>query len=151
MRLIEFECRGHRIALPLSCVKCAVASALPDPLPGASEIVLGVLNVAGELVVVVDFCRRLGLPAAPIVPSQQMLVIELSGCLAGVLVDRICGVTERAPEPPLSPTLRAAAFVSSVARLQDGLCLVVDPERFLFADEADAIVRALAEAGEHAH
>jgi chemotaxis signal transduction protein len=151
MRLVELECRGQRIGLPLACVRRAVVSALPASLPGASDIVLGVLNVEGELVAVVDFARRLGLPPAPIVPAQRLLLVELSGCLAGVLADQIHGVTERTLEAPLPRELGAAEFVSGAVRLPDGLCLVVDPDRFLFPHEVAALSAALAGAADHAH
>jgi chemotaxis signal transduction protein len=144
MRLIEFECRGQRLALPLDCVRRAVVSAQPSPLPGASEIVVGVLNVAGEVVAVLDFCRRLGLAPAPILPSQHLLIVELSGFLAGVLVDRIHGVTERAPGAVVPGKLAAADFVAGIVRLDDGLCIIVDPDKFLFGDERAALAAALA-------
>jgi purine-binding chemotaxis protein CheW len=151
VRLIEFECRGQRLALPLDCVRRAVPSAATAPLPGASDIVLGVLNVGGEVVTVVDLCRRLGLQAAPIAPSQQILVLELSGFLAGVVVDRVVDVTERAAASLVPEAVGSAPWVAGLVRLADGLCLVVDPARFLFPHEAETLSRALAEVNDGAH
>jgi chemotaxis signal transduction protein len=149
-RLIEFECRGQRVALPLDCVRRAVPSAEPVPLPGTGGIVLGALNLGGELVGLVDPSLRLGLAAGPILPSQQVLVIELSGLLVGLLVDRVLGVTER-PGPALVPdALSAAPFVAGMVPLDDGLCLLVDPRAFLFPHESGNLARALEEAT-HAH
>lgn len=145
LRLIEFECRGQRLALPLSCVRRAVPAAAPAPLPGASDIVLGVLNVAGDVVTVVDLCRRLGIERAPLAASQQILVVELSGFLAGVVVDRILGVTERAGADMVPQAVSSARYVAGLVRLADGLCLVVDPGHFLFPHEGEALSRALAE------
>lgn len=144
MRLIEFECRGQRLALPLACVRRAVPSAEPAPLPGAGAVVLGVLNVAGEMVAVVDLCRRLGLAPAELDPAQQILIAELSGFLAGIVVDRIHGVTERDPARLFPGEVGAAPYVAGMVRLEDGLCLVVEPARFLFEDERDALRGALA-------
>jgi purine-binding chemotaxis protein CheW len=145
LRLIEFECRGRRVALPLSCVRRAVPSAAPVPLPGASDIVLGVLNVAGDVVTVVDLSRRLGIEPAPLAPSQQILVVELSGFLAGIVVDRIVGVTERAGAQMVPQAVGSARYMAGLVRLDDGLCLLVDPGRFLFPHEGEALSRALAE------
>jgi chemotaxis signal transduction protein len=145
LRLIEFEIGGCRIALPLDCVRRAVPSAAPTPLPGATDIVLGVLNVGGELVAVVDVCRRLGLPCTPILPSQQLLIVGLSGFLAGVLADRIIGVTERPLAAAVPSEVAGAPFLRGVVRLEDGLCLVLDPQQFLFPIECDALAQALTE------
>jgi chemotaxis signal transduction protein len=145
LRLIEFEIHGCRIALPLDCVRRAVPSAEPTPLPGATDIVLGALNVGGDLVAVVDIGRRLGLPRAPILPSQQLLIVELSGFLAGVLADRIIGVTERLAMQAMPADVGGAPFLRGAVRLEDGLCLVLDPHQFLFPIECDALARALTE------
>jgi chemotaxis signal transduction protein len=151
LRLIEFESGGCRIALPLDCVRRAVASAEPMPLPGATDIVLGVLNVGGELVTVVDVCRRLGLPRTPILPSQQLLIVGLSGFLAGVLADRVIGVTERPLAEAVPAEVGGAPFLRGVVRLDDGLCLVLDPLQFLFPGERGALAQALAEVSDACH
>lgn len=151
LRLIEFELRDWRIALPLECVRRAVASAEPMPLPGAGDIVLGALNVGGELVAVVDLCRRLGLRSAPILPSQQLLIVELSGFLAGVLADRIIGVTERQLETALPAEVGGAPFLRGAVRLDDGLCLVLDPKEFFFPGECAALALALTKATDDVH
>jgi chemotaxis signal transduction protein len=145
MRVIEFESSNHRFALPLGCVQRVVASAQPAPLPGAPAIVLGVLNVAGQMLTVIDFGRRIGAAPGPILPSQQLLIVELSGFAVGLMVDAILGVAERAGlgAPALPAKIGAAGFVDSFARLDDGLCMILDPERFLFDEEQAALLAAL--------
>jgi chemotaxis signal transduction protein len=151
LRLIEFEIRDCRIAFPLGCVRRAVPSAEPMPLPGATDIVLGALNVGGDLVAVVDICRRLGLPGAPILPSQQLLIVELSGFLAGVLADRIVGVTERPLAEAVPSEVGGAPFLRGAVRLEDGLCLVLDPLHFLFPGECEALAQALTQVADGCH
>jgi purine-binding chemotaxis protein CheW len=149
--LIEFECRGQRIGLPLECVRRAIPSAEPLPLPGAGAVVLGVLNLGGTVIAVLDLCYRLGLPQRPIEPSQQIVVLELPGFLCGVVVDRINGVVERAADIAMPDELDAAPFVKGVVRLDDGLCLIVDPARFLFPGETQALAAALAGGADGMH
>lgn len=144
LHLIEFECRSQRIGLPLECVRRAIPSAEPLPLPGAGAVVLGMLNLGGTVIALLDLCYRLGLPRLPIEPSQQIIVLELPGLLCGVVVDRINGVVERAVDTVMPDELDAAPFVKGVVRLDDGLCLIIDPARFLFPDETQALAAALA-------
>jgi chemotaxis signal transduction protein len=144
LHLIEFECRGQRVGIPLECVRRAIPSAAPSPLPGAGTVVLGILNLGGTIVAVLDLCYRLGLPQRPIEPSQQILVLQLPGILCGVVVDRINGVVERAADVAIPDKLTAAPFVRGMVRLDDGLCLIVDPAHFLFPDETQALAAALA-------
>lgn len=149
--LIEFDCRGQRIGLPLEYVRRAIPSAEPLPLPGAGAVVLGVLNLGGAVIAVLDLCYRLGLPRRPIDPSQQIVVLELPGFLYGVVVDRIHGVVERAADSAIPNELDAPPFVKGVVRIDDGLCLIVDPARFLFPDETQALAAALAGALDGMH
>lgn len=144
LTLIEFECNGHRIGLPLEYVQRAIPSAEPSPLPGADAVVLGVLNLGGTVIALLDLRFRLGLPRVPIHPAQQILILELPGLLCGVVVDRINGVVERAAERAMPDELDVAPFVMGLVRLEDGLCLIVDPARLLFPDEMQALAAALA-------
>lgn len=145
MILIEFECRGHRFALPLSSVRRVVPSAQPTPLPGAPEIVLGVLNLGGEVAVIVNFYRRIGLPFSTIDISQQLLVVDMAGFCIGLVVDRVVGIATRELEtkPAIPGQLAGAGFVHAVLQLEDGLCVICDLEKFLFDDEKLAIDHAL--------
>lgn len=149
MTLIEFECRGHRFGLPLRYVRRVVHSASPTPLPGAPDIVLGMLNVAGDLVIVVDFPRRIGLPSSSIDISQQLLLIDISGFSIGFIVDSVQGVVmpESSRMPRIPDRYTAAPYVESVLRLEDGLCVILDPEKFLFEDEKDLLGNVLEKIG----
>ena len=144
IQLVEFECKGQRLALPLACVQRAIPSAEPLPLPGAGAVVLGMLNLGGSVIAVLDLCLRLGLPDTPISPSQQILVLDLPDLRCGVVVDRIGGVSERLLDGAVPEHLGAAPFVMGMVRLEDGLRLIVDPARFLFPDEREALATALA-------
>lgn len=137
MTLIEFKCRGYRFALPLASVRCVASSAQPTPLPGTPEIVLGVLNVGGEVVTIINFHRRIGLPFSAIEISQQLLLVDIPGFCIGLIVDEVSGVTKRDMEesPCVPDKLAGANFVERIVRLDDGLCVICDPEKFLFSDE----------------
>ena len=143
-KLVEFECQGQRLALPLECVRRVVPSAEPVPLPGAGPVVLGMLNIGGSVVAMLDLCGRLGLAQAPVSPAQQILLLDLPGLPCGVVVDRVAGVSERALDEAVPEELHAAPFVKGVLRLDDGLCLIIDPAHFLFPEEREALADALA-------
>ena len=149
MQVLEFVCQGQRFAVPLSCVRRAVLSAQPSPLPGAVEIVLGVLNVGGDTVTVLDFARRAGCGPTTIAPAHQFLIVDLAGFACAFVVDRINGPGTAARAAAGWPgAAKAAGFVDGALELPDGLCLVIDPARFLFDDERAQLAQALAEASD---
>ncbi len=152
MTLIEFECRSHRFALPLACVRRVVQSAKPALLPGAPQVVLGILNVSGEIVTVVDFQQRIGLPPSRINTSQRLLMIDVTGFLVGFIVDEVLGVTSRelVHTDCVPDKFAGADFVDAIVRLEDGLCVIVDPEKFLL-DEERTLLGAALEKIDHEH
>ena len=149
LQILEFVCRGQRFAVPLASVRRAVPSARPVPLPGASDIVLGVLDVGGATVTVLDFALRATGRPTIITPAQQFLIVEMDGVLCALVVDGINGPGTAIPDSAWPDAAGAAAWVDGMVRLADGLCLVIDPVRFLFEHERAQLTQALGAAGEH--
>lgn len=135
VQVLEFVCRDQRFAVPLASVRRAVPSARPMPLPGAADVVLGVLDVGGERVTVLDFAlRACGRPTV-LTTAQQFLIVDVDGLPCAFVVDRVVGPGIAVPEAAWPHAAGVADYVDGAVRLADGLCLVVDPARFLFAHE----------------
>jgi chemotaxis signal transduction protein len=153
MVLAEFECQGFRFALPLASVRRVLPSAQPTPLPGAPAIVLGILNLGDEIAVIVNFSQRVSLPVSGMQISQQLLLIDLADICIGLLVDRVCGILTREINEKLSIPKNFAAdeCISTIIRMDDGLCVICDPEKFLLEDEKFFINDALEQLAHAAH
>lgn len=149
MKLVEFTCHGYRFAAPLAAVRRVVASAMPTPLPGAPALVAGVLNIGGDIVVVIDFGQRLGLPPSPITPAQHIVVLAIPGFLLGLVVDELGGVTEPAAVAgDALPPECAALAVAGMLVVEGGLRVLLDPAQVLLREETGQL-RAALEGGAH--
>lgn len=149
MKLVEFTCHGHRFAAPLAAVRRVVASAMPTPLPGAPGLVAGVLNIGGDIVVVIDFGQRLGLPPSPITPAQHIVVLAIPGFLLGLVVDELGGVTDPAAVAGNAlPPECATQAVAGMLVTEDGLRVLVDPAQVLLREETHQL-RAAMEGAAH--
>lgn len=149
MKFVEFTCHAHRFAVPLADVRRVVASAAPTPLPGAPALVTGVLNIGGEIVIVIDFGQRLGLPPSPITPAQHIVVLAVPGFLLGLVVDELGGVTEPAAVAgDILPPECAAQAVAGMLVVEGGLRILLDPAQVLLREEAHQL-RAAMEGGTH--
>ncbi len=62
------------------------------PVPGAPSYVLGIINLRGNVVTVLDTRARFGLPQQDINDSSRILIIESTGQVVGILVDKISEV-----------------------------------------------------------
>ena len=103
---LGFELAGQNYAVPLADVHEIIRPEPPTPVPGAPTDVLGIINLRGSIVTVLDGCRRLGLRAAAAGENaDQRLVIfhDESGSI-GMRIDALQDVLEldtREMLPPL--------------------------------------------------
>jgi purine-binding chemotaxis protein CheW len=108
-------------------------------VPGAPAFVAGVVHVRGKLVPVVDLRKRFGLDPAPRTLDSRVIVVKVSGRVAGLLVDsarEVVRLDAATFEPP--PELLdsdASGFVRAVSTQASRLLLVVDVPR-LIGEEA---------------
>lgn len=143
--LLTFTVDRWHCALPLAVVERSYHAVAVNPLPGAPEKVMGVVNVHGTLHPVIDLRRCLGLPPEPLSPAKHMILGHASRRSVVLIADQVAGVQECAEEDIASAesVLPDLPYISGVARLPDGLMLIHDLDRFLSLDEEAALDRAL--------
>ena len=64
-RWIGFELSGQLYGVPILAVQEVLATAEIEPVPGTPTEVLGVINLRGQIVTVIDLRLRLGLGPSP--------------------------------------------------------------------------------------
>jgi purine-binding chemotaxis protein CheW len=142
---VVFALDAGRYALPLASVERIVRAARVTPLPRAPAIVLGAIDVEGQVLPVFNLRRRFGLPERPVSPADQFLIARTAQRPVVLVVDVALGVIER-PAGDLIESIHLApdlAHVRGVIALADGLVLIQDLERFLSPAEANALDRAI--------
>ncbi len=143
--LVVFSLEGGRYALSLPAVQ-GVARAVEDtPLPKAPAIVLGVINVRGQIVPVLNIRRRFGLPEREIALSDHFLLAHTSRRPVALAVDNVTGVLTRPIEAIIAAEtiLPEMEYVRGVVKLEDGLIFIHDLDTFLSLEEESALEEAL--------
>lgn len=84
-----FERRGRHFALPILAAREVVAGEGVTPVPQAPDHVLGVINLRGNLLPLINADSFLGLPVSEAPAVYEALVIESDGVQLGLLVDRV--------------------------------------------------------------
>lgn len=81
-----------------------------SPVPGASPALLGVRNLRGQVLPVIDLAGVLGLGRST--SPERIVIAEDRGRRAGLAVDSVAGVENLPPasEPADSPHLKGAAL-----------------------------------------
>jgi purine-binding chemotaxis protein CheW len=144
-QFVVFRLDGQRYALALASVERVIRAVETTLLPNSPAIVLGVVDMAGLVLPVLNVRRRFRLPEREIGPSDQFLIARTARCTVALVVDEAQGVIER----PAIEIIRSAEIVSGldqiqgVVKLDDGLVLIHDLNTFLSLDEAQALDDAM--------
>ena len=145
LQVVVFVLDGQRYAFPLATVQQVLPMAAPAPLPEAPLIALGVINLHGLIVPMLDLRRRLGLPPREYGPADRLVVARSSRRLLAIPVDEALGVMEVAMGSVIPPEviLPGIGRVAGVAPLADGLLFIHDLDSFLSLDEEQGLTAAL--------
>lgn len=144
-QLVVFRLDERRYALPLAAVEQVVRAVDVTPLPGAPAIVLGAINVHGRVLPVLNVRRRFLIPDREIGPTDWFLLARTAQRMVALVVDESQGVVERTQADIVASTriVPGLQHFPGVVRLDDGLVLIHDLERFLSLDEAQALDQAM--------
>ena len=146
-QLVVFRLDERRYALPLAAVERVVRAVDVMPLPGAPRIVLGAIDVQGHVLPVLNVRRRFLVPDRDISPADWFLLAHTARHRVVLVVDESEGVVERPQADIIASTqiVPGIEHFPGVVRLDDGLVLIHDLERFLSLDEARALDEAMDE------
>ena len=92
-RLLYLAVAGHRFCLRLGDVERLLPLMQVQRVPEGPDYLLGLMNLRGEAVPVLDLARRLNLPAAaPYSLDTPVVLVSLGTLRAGLVVDEVQGV-----------------------------------------------------------
>ena len=144
-QLVVFSLDGQRYALRLSTVERVVRSVEVTPLPAAPEIVLGLINVEGQVIPAVNIRKRFRLPETELSLSDHIIIARGLRRKVALLADSVAGLIEipSAAVIDASKILSRIEYVEGVVKLEDGMALIHDLDKFLSLEEDRAIDEAM--------
>ena len=126
---------GQLFGLPIVRVQDVFIPERLTRVPLAPPEIVGVLNLRGRIVTLIDLRRRFGLRERKEGEDVMAIGVESRGESYGLLIDRVGEVVELegvAREPnPVNLDQRLAQMSSGIYRLDDQLLIVVDVDRVL--------------------
>ena len=148
-QFLVFILDEQRYALHLSTVETVVRAVEITALPKAPEIVLGVLNMQGRIVPVVNVRQRFRLAEREIALSDRFIIARTSRRVVALVVDSVQGVIECAEHEvvaaeDIAPQIE---YVEGVVKSPEGLVFIHDLDAFLSLDEEKTLDEAIKDAG----
>lgn len=109
------------------------------PVPGAPDFVLGIINLRGNVVTVLDTRKRFGLSPKEMDDATRIIIIESGNQVVGLLVDSVAEVVYlRATEIESFPNVgneESSRYIQGVHSQDDELLILVDVNKLLTEDE----------------
>lgn len=139
---VTFGIEQDVFGIPITLVREVLDMRRINRLPQAPVHVLGMIDVRGEAVPVIDLRVKLGMAAAAQTPTTRIVVLDMPASersrALGVLVDCVFEVTEldgAALEPPPSTGGRwRAECIAGIGRRNEAFVIVFDLPRLLAED-----------------
>jgi purine-binding chemotaxis protein CheW len=145
MQIVVFSLDEPRYALDLFAVERVVRAVEITSLPKAPEIVLGVINVIGQVVPVVDVRKRFRLPGREMDLSDRFIIARTSRRFVALVADDVIGVQKLENRQIINAEqdLPFAEYIKGVAKVDGNLILIHDLDRFLSLDEERKLEKTL--------
>lgn len=113
------------------------------PVPGAPYYVLGIINLRGNVVTVIDTRSRFGLPPGEVDNNSRIIIVEVDQQVIGMLVDSVAEVTYlRESEIEITPSVgneETSKFISGVCNKNNELLILIELERMIETQPEGAI------------
>ncbi|NBC35409.1 chemotaxis protein CheW [Novosphingobium sp. FSY-8] len=151
VQAVVFGLRAESFALPVTMVREILDHTPAFRMPGAPEWVLGIIDVRGTSMPVIDLGLRLGLGLTEVTLATRVLVIDLPQGGTGapvpvaLLVDRVVDVCDFAPAVierlPEVGSRWQADYARAVMRRDSGFVVLLDAGA-IFGDGSDLPILA---------
>ena len=138
---VIFRIDQQHYALPLDHVIRAVRMVALTVVPDTPKSVLGVFNLSGQIVPVIDLRRLFGQSDRPPELNDILLIVQAREHTGALVVDEVLDVLEFTPKQVQPPpaAVSSSRFVTGAVQQEDILILVLNDFR-LFPGKDETIV-----------
>jgi purine-binding chemotaxis protein CheW len=136
-QFVTFYLRDEEYGVPILQCREIVRFSTITRVPEAPAHVRGVVNLRGHIVPAVDTRACFGLEPGSPTPRSRFIVVEVSGRLLALIVDRVARILKLVAssiEPPSEAVAERGG--TGVARLGESRVFLMDAERVLRAGPA---------------
>lgn len=130
VKMIAFRVGDQEFCVDIMSVREIRGWSPTTPLPNAPGYVRGVINLRGAVVPIIDMSERLMMGRSEPGERHVIVVVDVGGKLAGLLVDAVCEIVDTTGDaiqktPEIGQT-GVEAFISGLINLEKRIVVVID-------------------------
>ncbi|WP_439135660.1 chemotaxis protein CheW [Pseudomaricurvus sp.] len=139
LQWVTFKLAGETYGVNVMQVQEVLRYSEIAPVPGAPSYVLGIINLRGNVVTVIDTRHRFGLDGGELTDHTRIVIIEADKHVVGILVDSVAEVVYlKESEIETAPNVgneESAKFIQGVCHKNDELLILVELDKLLTDEE----------------
>ena len=139
LQWVTFRLEGETYGINVMQVQEVLRYTEIAAVPGAPAYVLGIINLRGNVVTVIDTRHRFGLTTAEVSEQTRIVIIEADSHVVGILVDAVAEVVYlRQSEIETAPNVgndESAKFIQGVCNKNNELLILVELDKLLTDQE----------------
>ena len=143
MQYVTFSLENEAYGINVMQVQEVLRETEVSPVPGAPYFVIGIINLRGNVVSVIDARRRFGLPDREDTDLTRIVVIEIQQQIVGILVDSVAEVVDiEASEIETAPNVGnedTSRYIDGVVSRDNKLLILLDLNKLLSKEEWGSI------------
>lgn len=133
--VLSFHLRDQDFCIDIGHVREIRGFSQTTALPHTPDYVVGVINLRGNVIPVIDLSRRLGMDTTEPTPRHVIVITDLEDRTTGLLVEGVSDIDSVSTEQ-LRPTTGLAAdsargFIEGVFVFEDKMIRALDLEKLL--------------------
>lgn len=154
LQAVSFRLGQEEYALEITQVKEVIMPTGIMRMPQTATFNVGVINLRGTIIPVIDLRLRLGVGEATTDDHTRILIAKPAGRVVGLIVDAVSQVMkvprDEVVPPPATIVGAARRYLRGIARRADGRMVILldieaalDPQELIAAENAEAAALAV--------
>ena len=147
IQVVIFRLGSEEFGVKIDQVKEIIEMTNITRMPKAPSFIEGVINLRGQVIVVVDLARQFDLPASERGEETRIVVVDVDDNIVGMIVDFVPEVLRISVEdigstPALIESRIDTRYIEGIGKLDDRLFVLLNLSKVLSPEEMESVEEA---------
>ena len=147
MQLVSFRLGQEEYGIEITKVQEIILVGKITRVPQTPDYIKGLINLRSTVIPIVDLRLRFGMAPEETTDESRIMVVNVAGKTIGIIVDAVSEVLrilhkQVAPPPPTVAGL-GREYLTGLVKLENRLLIMLDIDKILGAEEAEALEAAM--------
>lgn len=138
-QVVVFKLNEQVYGIDIISVQEIIRMASITQLPRTPDFIEGVINLRGQVIPVIDLCKRFALPTHDATADNRIIIVQVQDVTFGMIVDSVQEVlriptASIEPPPPMVGGVDAA-YLRGIALLDEQLIILLNQTKILYQHE----------------